>query len=98
MPITNVDQIPRIAALSGAVIPRPLTDELERRRDNPVAVVELGVAYATLQCEELLRRGAPGIHFYTLNKSPATSAILAALQVSRPWLTQATPDVGTAES
>ena len=46
--------------------------------------MELGVAYATLQCEGLLRGGAPGVHFYTLNRSPATSAILAALQITRP--------------
>ena len=91
MPITNVDQIPRFAALSGATIPEALKRELQWRADDPVAVVELGVAYATLQCEELLRCGAPGIHFYTLNRSPATSAILAALQVTQPWLNARLP-------
>ena len=55
------------------------------RRDDPAAVVDLGVAYATLQCAELLARGAPGIHFYTLNRSPATRAILSALRLQRPW-------------
>ena len=44
-----------------------------------------GVAYATLQCSDLLARGAPGIHFYTLNRSPATRAILAALRAAQPW-------------
>ena len=44
-----------------------------------------GVAYATLQCAELLAGGAPGIHFFTLNRSPATRAILSALRLSRPW-------------
>ena len=48
-------------------------------------MLELGVAYATLQCADLLARGAPGIHFYTLNKSPATRAILSALKAARPW-------------
>ena len=43
------------------------------------------MAYATAQCGELLARGAPGIHFYTLNRSPATRAILAALRAMRPW-------------
>jgi methylenetetrahydrofolate reductase (NADPH) len=85
MPITNVDQIPRFAALSGATIPEALQRELRLRADNPEAVVELGIAYATLQCEELLRSGAPGIHFYTLNRSPATSAILTALRLIQPW-------------
>ena len=45
----------------------------------------LGVAYAARQCEELLAGGAPGIHFYALNRAPATRAVLAALQASRPW-------------
>ena len=46
-------------------------------------VAELGVAYATLQCVELLEGGAPGIHFYTLNKSPATRAVVSALYAAR---------------
>jgi methylenetetrahydrofolate reductase (NADPH) len=59
--------------------------ELEQRAEDPEAVVELGVAYATLQCADLLAWGAPGIHFYTLNRSPATRAILSALKLREPW-------------
>ena len=58
---------------------------LDARRDDPAAVIDLGVDYATLQCAELLVHGAPGIHFYTLNRSPATRAILSALRLQRPW-------------
>ena len=54
-------------------------------RATPTAALQLGVAYASLQCADLLRRGAPGIHFYTLNRSPSSRAILAALRASEPW-------------
>jgi methylenetetrahydrofolate reductase (NADPH) len=83
MPITNYDQIERFTAMCGATIPARLRAELEARRAEPVAVAELGVAYAALQCAELLEGGAPGIHFYTLNKSPATRAVVSALQALR---------------
>ncbi len=85
MPITNFEQIRRFTALCGATIPPKLLAELEARRDEPKAVEELGVAFATLQCMELLRSGAPGIHFYTLNKSPATRAIVSALLAATAW-------------
>jgi methylenetetrahydrofolate reductase (NADPH) len=85
MPVTNFGQIKRFTEMCGASIPADFERELAGRQDDPAAVTELGVAYATLQCSELLARGAPGIHFYTLNKSPATRAILAALRAARPW-------------
>lgn len=85
MPITNAEQIKRFTSMCGATIPAPLLEALDQRRDDPDAVADLGVAYATLQCAELLARGAPGIHFYTLNRSPATRAILSALRLQRPW-------------
>jgi methylenetetrahydrofolate reductase (NADPH) len=85
MPITNVKQLERMTSLCGATIPSRLRRELISRSDQPDAVEHFGVAYATMQCAELLRGGAPGIHFYTLNRSPATRAILSALKLLRPW-------------
>jgi methylenetetrahydrofolate reductase (NADPH) len=84
-PITNVAQIERVTKMSGAQMPGLLLEELHARGDSPEAVLDFGVAYATLQCAELLALGAPGIHFYTLNRSPATRAILSALKLMRPW-------------
>ncbi|HEX4466118.1 MAG TPA: methylenetetrahydrofolate reductase, partial [Solirubrobacteraceae bacterium] len=85
MPITRVGQIERMAKMSGASIPDGLAAELQKRGDDEEAVLDFGVAYATLQCAELLAAGAPGVHFYTLNRSPATRAILSALKITRPW-------------
>ena len=85
MPITNYGQIHRFTDMCGATIPDDLERQLTGRADDPEAVAELGVAYATLQCSDLLARGAPGVHFYTLNRSPATRAILAALRAAHPW-------------
>jgi methylenetetrahydrofolate reductase (NADPH) len=84
MPITNVRQIERFTRQCGATIPEPLLGELRRLQDDPHAVLSLGVAHATAQCVELLQRGAPGIHFYTLNKSPATRTILMAIRTIYP--------------
>ena len=85
MPFTNYAQIKRITDMCGAKIPDHFGEELEARKDDGDALKDLGVAYATLQCSDLLARGAPGIHFYTLNRSPATRAILSALRAARPW-------------
>jgi methylenetetrahydrofolate reductase (NADPH) len=85
MPITHAGQVERMANMCGASIPDGLRRELHARDENPEAMLDFGVAYATLQCAELLAGGAPGIHFYTLNRSPATRAILSALKLSRPW-------------
>jgi len=85
MPVTNVGQIRRFTSKIGATIPEALLDALRSREDDPEAVLQLGVAWATLQCTELLAGGAPGVHFYTMNRSPATRAILSALRAARPW-------------
>lgn len=80
MPITNYEQIQRFVRMCGATVPMRLQLELEKVKDDPQAVMQLGVAHATLQCTELLSRGVPGIHFYTLNRSPAARMILTALR------------------
>jgi methylenetetrahydrofolate reductase (NADPH) len=86
MPISNHKQIKRFTDMCGASIPPALERGLsDRANEDGTGVEDFGVAYATLQCTELLARGAPGIHFYTLNKSPATRAILGALRAARPW-------------
>src|ERR1019366_6205436 len=72
MPITNAAQVERFTVACGATLPFKLAAELDRRRDDPAAVQQLGVAHATSQCIDLLTNGAPGIHFYTLNRSSAT--------------------------
>lgn len=84
MPITNVAQVKRFTETCGAQIPEPLYGELHRLQGDPHAVLSLGVAHATAQCLELLQRGAPGVHFYTLNKSPATRTILMAIRTVYP--------------
>ncbi len=80
MPITNVAQIKRFTQMCGAKIPRDLMAELEAVEGNNEAVVQVGIQHATNQCEDLLRGGAPGIHFYTLNKSLATRTIFLNLK------------------
>jgi methylenetetrahydrofolate reductase (NADPH) len=85
IPVTGYAQIKRFTERCGASLPEDYENELAARADDPDAVKDLGVAYATLQCADLLGRGAPGIHFYTLNRSPATRSILAALRAAHPW-------------
>lgn len=79
MPITSYASIATMTKMNGGTVPQRLLAELEARSDQPEAVAELGVAFMALQCRELLSRGAPGLHFYTLNKSPATRAVVSAL-------------------
>ncbi len=79
MPITNVASVARMAQLSGAAIPTWLTDRLDAVADDPEAVRAVGVETATTLCAQLLEAGAPGLHFYTLNRSTATREIYANL-------------------
>jgi len=82
IPILSTAQIKRFTALCGAKLPAPLVAELEKRGDNDEAAAQYGIEYATRQCEELLREGAPGIHFYTLNKTRSATAILKNLRLA----------------
>jgi methylenetetrahydrofolate reductase (NADPH) len=80
MPITNYAQIQRITKMCGARIPDELRERLDAVAQDPAAVMAIGMEHSIRQCRELLRRGAPGLHFYTLNKSLATRVILSAVR------------------
>jgi methylenetetrahydrofolate reductase (NADPH) len=79
MPITSSTNVPRIAKMCGARIPAELQAALDAAAGDAGRVDEIGIEWATAQCRELLERGAPGLHFYTLNRSPATRRIHASL-------------------
>ena len=79
IPITNFKQIKRFSKMSNSVIPEEISEKLEPYQDDPEKTYELGVDIAIRQCIDLLENGAPGIHFYTLNKSRATVDIFSSL-------------------
>jgi len=81
--ILSTNQIKKFTAMCGARIPAPLAGRLEALGDDDAAAAEFGIEYATRQCEELLRAGVPGIHFYTLNKAQATVRILKNLGLAK---------------
>ena len=85
IPVTSFAQTKRICDLCDATIPPALEAAFTAAGSEPEREFELGVAYAAQQCAELLIAGAPGIHFYALNRAPATRAVLGALKASRPW-------------
>jgi methylenetetrahydrofolate reductase (NADPH) len=85
IPIGSYGQVARICDLCDASIPDDLDQAMRALGGDVEAEALLGVAYASQQCEELLAGGAPGIHFYALNRAPGTRAVLAALRASRPW-------------
>ncbi len=82
VPILNGAQIRKFTTLCGARIPAPLAARLEELGDDDAAVTEFGIEYATRQCEDLLRSGAPGIHFYTLNKAHSAVRVLENLRLA----------------
>jgi len=83
MPVTNVSQVERFTTMCGATIPAALHDRLREGDGDPQDVFWTGVSYSAKQCEQLLARGIFGVHFYTLNKSPATRAIFEILKLTR---------------
>jgi len=91
IPIASYAQVRRTCDLCDATMPEPLVAALEALGGDEVAEFNFGVAYGAQQCAELLAAGAPGVHFYALNRAPATRAILAALKASRPWERRTVP-------
>jgi methylenetetrahydrofolate reductase (NADPH) len=85
IPVASFAQTKRICELCDASIPPRLEAAFAAVGGDAAAEFQLGVAYAAQQCAELLIAGAPGIHFYALNRAPATRAVLAALRAARPW-------------
>ncbi|HEX7293477.1 MAG TPA: methylenetetrahydrofolate reductase [NAD(P)H] [Solirubrobacterales bacterium] len=85
IPVASFAQTKRICDLCDASIPAPLEAAFRAAEGDERAEFELGVAYAAQQCSELLIAGAPGIHFYALNRAPATRAVLGALRAAQPW-------------
>lgn len=82
MPILNLRQVTRMAELSGHPVPAPVRSRLGRFADDPAGLRKEGVALASELCEELLAGDAPGLHFYTLNRSTATREIFERLRIS----------------
>ncbi len=80
MPIISAANNRRIAAMCQARIPEALESQLSKVEDDDERTMQVGVEWATAQCRELLDRGVPGIHFYTMNKSPATRDVFRKLR------------------
>ncbi|HWW67390.1 MAG TPA: methylenetetrahydrofolate reductase, partial [Solirubrobacterales bacterium] len=94
IPVAGFAQAKRICELCDATIPASLEAAFRAAGGDAEREFELGVAYAAQQCAELLIAGAPGIHFYALNRAPATRAVLGALRAARPWKRSAAPGGG----
>jgi methylenetetrahydrofolate reductase (NADPH) len=79
LPILSAGQTKKFVTMCGAKLPGPFLRRIEELADDDAAVTEFGIEYALRQCEELLKFGVPGLHFYTLNKAHSTLRILAGL-------------------
>lgn len=82
MPVTHGPQIQKFSKMCGAAIPQKISEAILRFGDDQEAIIKFGIAYATEQCQELLKQGAPGLHFYTLNQSLATRQIYENLNLA----------------
>ena len=76
IPILSGHQIRKFTALCGAELPPPVLHRLDELGEDEAAVAEFGIEHASRQCAELLAAGAPGVHFYTLNRARSTTRIL----------------------
>ena len=85
IPVASFAQTRRICNLCDASIPSRLEAAFGAADGDERAEFEVGIAYAAQQCAELLLAGVPGIHFYALNRAPATRAVLGSLRAARPW-------------
>ena len=81
LPVTNLAQIRRITSLCGAKLPAKFIADLEAQGDNAEGQFQMGVDFASQQVQDLVKNGIPGLHFYVLNKSPATAAVLRAVKL-----------------
>ena len=84
MPVTNYGQLKKFAAMCGSRIPEEMVEALEAKQTDPEAVIDYGIEWTYRQARELLEKGAPGIHFYTLNRSRSTEVILSRLLGRKP--------------
>jgi methylenetetrahydrofolate reductase (NADPH) len=80
-PVISAKQAKKFTELCGSKLPEAFTGRLDELGDDDEAVIDFGIEYATRQCEELLKFGVPGLHFYTLNKARSTTAIVQNLGV-----------------
>ena len=85
LPITSYNQIEKIVSLSGCKLPADFKMNIEKHKDNPKAIKDIGLEFAVNQCKELLGNGVAGIHFYTLNKSFAAKTVLQELKTDKKY-------------
>jgi methylenetetrahydrofolate reductase (NADPH) len=83
LPVTNLAQIQRITSMCGAHLPTDLHAALAAKEDDADSQFEVGIAFAIRQVQELIDAGIPGVHFYVLNKSPATCAVLRGVRLPK---------------